>query len=318
MDYLVTVTMNIYNEEKRWLVEAIDSILHQTYQNIQFVIVYDNPQNEELLEFIQDYTKNDKRVQIIVNEENLGVSVSQNRSLAEAKGKFIIKMDADDISLPERIEKQMAFLLKNHLDMVAGERTIINEDSIVTTDISRNLPEKPEKAAKLLRHVNFIIHPSVLYRRELVESVGGYRDFPMSVDYDLWLRAVKKGFKIGVMNEKLIQYRVREKSISHKDLFKLYLVIHYQQDLFKKDVEEDHHTREALDKFLAKSGYYDENEKKRFTEAQNSFIKGKELIATGNKFSGMKLLFHAMTGHKEVRYFMKNTFLFQLKNRILR
>lgn len=316
MNHLVSVTMNVFNEEKRWLREAIDSVLHQTYENLEFIIVYDNPANEELLEFLRNYTKADSRVRIVVNDKNLGVSASQNRSLAEAKGMYIVKMDADDISLPDRIEKQMAFLMEHQLDMVAGERTIINEDSMVTADVTRNLPEKPEKAAKLLRHVNFIIHPSVLYKRELAELAGGYRDFPMSVDYDLWLRAVKKGFKIGVLNEKLIQYRVREKSISHKDLFKLYLVVHYQQNLFRRNNLKEH-TREALEQFMIKHRYYDENEKKKFYTAQEKFIKGKELIASGKKFAGVKLLTEAMAGHREVRYFMKNTLLFQLKNRIL-
>ncbi|MFH5835534.1 glycosyltransferase family 2 protein [Proteiniclasticum sp. C24MP] len=316
MNNLVSVTMNVYNEEKRWIMEAIDSILLQTYENLEFIIVYDNPADEELLVFLENYTEKDGRVRIIVNEKNIGISASQNRSLAEAKGDFIVKMDADDVSLPDRIERQMAFLKKHQLDMVAGERTIINEDSEVTADVTRNLPEIPEKAAKLIQHVNFIIHPSVLYRRKLVESAGGYRDFPMSVDYDLWLRAVKKGFKIGVMNEKLIQYRVREKSVSHKDLFKLYLIVRYQQNLFRKDTQKEH-TREALEKFLMKNGYYDENEKKQFYKAQKKFISGKESIASGKKLKGVKLLAEAMAGHKEVRYFMKNTFLFQLKNRIL-
>lgn len=315
MNELVTVTMNVYNEEKRWLKEAIDSILQQTYTNIEFIIVYDNPSNLELLEFIRNYTKKDHRVQILANEKNLGVSGSQNRGLAASTGMYIVKMDADDVSYPDRIEKQMEFLKEHNLDMVAGERTIINEDSIVTVDVQRSLPEKPHKVEKLLKHVNFIIHPSVLYRREIAESSGGYRDFPMSVDYDLWLRSLRKGFKIGVMNEKLIKYRVRGNSISHKDLFKLYLVIHYQQNLFKENRLQEH-TRESLENYLVKNGYYNEDEKNRFNNAQEKFVSGKALLSSKKKVQGIRLLIEAMVGHKEVRYFMLNTFIFQLKNRL--
>ena len=142
---LVSVLMSTYNESELELRLAIESILNQTYRNIEFIIVSDNPQNTMLQNIINEYQKKDRRIKVILNNENLGLPRSLNKGIEQARGKYIARMDADDISLPNRIEEEMDFMLINNLDMVAALQINIDAVSYTHLDVyKRQLLGKPK------------------------------------------------------------------------------------------------------------------------------------------------------------------------------
>ena len=125
---LVSVVMSVYNEPVDYVTKAIESILNQTWENIEFIIVMDNPSNAELGELIKSYGAQYNNIFIMENEKNMGLPYSLNRAISKASGKYIARMDADDISFPERIEEEVLFLKKNNYDMVASNRIDIDEE----------------------------------------------------------------------------------------------------------------------------------------------------------------------------------------------
>lgn len=273
MEKLVSVNMGVYDEDIAWLEESIASICQQTYRNFEFIIVYDHPTNKEILAFLQGKAKEDERIRLLVNEQNKGMRYSLNRALEASSGEYVLKIDADDVAEADRLEKQLAYIEKEHLDIVATHMRIIDETGAFTGEGSEGLPESPEEVKKMLPLANFIAHPSVFYRREKVLSLGGYREFPMSIDYDLWLRALSAGLSIGIMKEPLLRYRVRKGSISHKDQWKLFLVIAYEQKLYdlRQKGLKDEHSKEALAAYLQAEGYEDGRKKRKFYEAKDAY-----------------------------------------------
>ncbi len=118
---MISVIMSTYNEENMLIRQAVESILNQTYSEFEFIIVLDNPKNIEIANLIQEYASRDKRIVILKNEKNLGLVKSLNKALEISKGEYIMRMDADDISEKDRIEKEYKFLKENNLDLVARE-----------------------------------------------------------------------------------------------------------------------------------------------------------------------------------------------------
>ncbi|MDE6444895.1 MAG: glycosyltransferase [Muribaculaceae bacterium] len=109
----VSVVMGCFGEPSQWIQEAIDSILNQTFSDFEFIIINDNPERKELSDFLEENRLKDNRIKVINNETNIGLTKSLNIGLNESKGKYIARMDADDISLPRRFEKQVKYL-NNH------------------------------------------------------------------------------------------------------------------------------------------------------------------------------------------------------------
>ena len=131
---LVSVIMSVYNGEK-YLVQAIDSILNQTYQNFEFIII-DDCSTDNSSHILQEYAQKDSRIKIIKKEKNIGIKgfiKNLNLGISIAKGKYIARMDADDISLPERFQKQVDFLENNpEITLVGAQLNLINEQNKIT------------------------------------------------------------------------------------------------------------------------------------------------------------------------------------------
>ena len=106
----LSVVMSVYNEPTEWITQSIDSILNQTFRDFEFIIINDNPEREENESLLNSYSQKDKRIVVIKNEQNLGLTKSLNIGINEAKGDYIVRMDADDYSFPERFEKQVQFM----------------------------------------------------------------------------------------------------------------------------------------------------------------------------------------------------------------
>lgn len=184
----VTVLMPVYNGEK-YLREAIDSILDQTFTNFEFIII-DDGSLDNSVEIIKSYQ--DPRIRLIKNEHNQGLVYSLNLGLSLAQGKYVARMDCDDISLPERLQKQIEFLDKNAEIAVVGTWVkIFNEKKGNQTTWQCPIDSLSIKW-NLLFH-NPIPHSSVMFRKDIILSNHGYSQEMLDVeDYDLWRRLASK------------------------------------------------------------------------------------------------------------------------------
>lgn len=207
---LISVVMPVYNAEK-YLVEAIDSILEQTYKNFEFLIINDGSTDSSSI-IIDTYAKQDSRI-IHVRNQNQGISLSLNHGITLAKGKYIARMDADDISLADRFEEQIKFMEKNQNIGVCGTWVdLIGE--IRAGEYKRHPVSDEELKVRLLFSVCFV-HPSVIIRRELLIRTNNFYDpnYTSAQDYELWSR-LKDCTQFANIPKTLMKYRVLSNSVS--------------------------------------------------------------------------------------------------------
>ena len=229
---MISVIMSTYKEDERLLRESIESILNQTYRDFEYIIILDYPDNDVHKSVIEEYAIKDDRIHFYINEKNMGLTDSLNRGLSLCHGEYIARMDADDISLPDRLERQMKYLEKNHYDLIGGITEMINENGSLLYSI-KNVPTDPKKINKALRYSQCIAHPTWLGKKEVFEKNAGYRHMPLCEDYDFTLRAVLNGFVISNLNEPVLKYRMTSNSISRSNLFEQYLYMSYITNEYK-------------------------------------------------------------------------------------
>ena len=211
----ISVIMPVYNGEK-YLIEAIDSILNQTYINFEFIILNDGS-IDRTEEIILSY--DDSRIVYVKNEENLQIVKTLNIGITLAKGKYIARMDADDISYPERLKKQYEFLEEHsNVSVLGTERVVINEWGKV--QLSANIvPLTPKICEWTILFYSPTIHPSTMMRKEDILDIGGYcakKEVEYVEDLKLWVDLIEKGYKIMNLSEPLIKYRVHSTSTTEK------------------------------------------------------------------------------------------------------
>ena len=229
---MISVIMSTYKEDERLLRESIESILNQTYRDFEYIIILDYPDNDVHKSVIEEYALKDDRIHFYINEKNMGLTDSLNRGLSLCHGEYIARMDADDISLPDRLERQMKYLEKNHYDLIGGITEMINENGSLLYSI-KSVPTDPKKINKALRYSQCIAHPTWLGKKEVFEKNAGYRHMPLCEDYDFTLRAVLNGFVISNLNEAVLKYRMTSNSISRSNLFEQYLYMSYITNEYK-------------------------------------------------------------------------------------
>ncbi|MGI5881391.1 MAG: glycosyltransferase family 2 protein [Syntrophomonadaceae bacterium] len=210
----ITVLMAVYNGE-RYLGEAIESILGQSYGGFEFLIV-DDASTDGTSSILKQYALADKRIRLISNESNLGLSRSLNRGLELAKGAYIARMDADDIARPERFATQLVWLKEHPEILVLGSAIqMIDENGC-------QLPTKPPPYRPIeMRWASFfgrqfvVCHPTAMIRRELFDHFGFYAEIPTSQDLELWSRLMYENpYPIANLEEILLDYRVHSNAIS--------------------------------------------------------------------------------------------------------
>lgn len=180
----VTVLMSVYNGE-RFLKEAIDSILNQTYQDFEFLII-DDGSNDGSREIIQTYK--DQRIRFVNNEGNIGLTASLNKGLKLAQGQYIARMDADDVSFPQRLQMQVEFLDRNHEVALLGAWAEVVDDNGKIINTWR-YPTKDCALRWRLLTRNCLVHSSAIYCKDKVLDVGGYNSaITYAQDYELWTK----------------------------------------------------------------------------------------------------------------------------------
>ncbi len=211
----VTVLLSVYNAE-RYLAEAIESILKQTFTDFEFVIINDGS-TDRSLQILQQYVQLDNRIRL-VSRENRGLVTTLNEGVKLAKAPYIARMDADDISYPDRLSYQVEFL-KEHPDYVAiGSKVqLIDEDGDPLRLFSLETSHQDIDSAHLRGEGGAIAHPAVMFRKDKFNAVGHYRsEYIHSEDLDLWLRMAEVG-KLGNLPTLLLDYRQHLQSIGHQN-----------------------------------------------------------------------------------------------------
>lgn len=198
----ITVLMAVHNEELH-LAEAISSILNQTFKDFELIIIND-ASTDSSQKILNSFT--DKRIKIITNKQNMGLTKSLNKGIRLAVGKYIARMDGDDIAQPERLTKQIAFLNThpNH-GAVSTRYILINDNGQFIK--KKNIPLNHETIMQYLYVYNPICHPSAMIRKECFEKLGLYNEnYIVSQDYDLWFR-VSSEYKLANLPDYLIFVR---------------------------------------------------------------------------------------------------------------
>lgn len=208
----VSVIMSVYKEPIEWLCQSIDSIINQTYNNFEFIIICDNPLYLEGKKLLEEYVKKDSRIVLVFNEENIGLTKSLNKGLSIAHGEYIIRMDADDVSMPNRIEKQIKFMDENPDIAASGTSAYIMRGEKL------KYSRRQTSSNYLLSMCIFespINHPSSIFRR-IIDGIEIKYDekYKYSQDYALWLSLLEK-HKISNVDEPLILYRISDEQISN-------------------------------------------------------------------------------------------------------
>jgi glycosyltransferase involved in cell wall biosynthesis len=209
----LSVVMAVYNGE-RFLREAVESVLAQTFREFELVVV-DDGSTDSSLSILKEYTQKDRRI-VVVEAPHRGVAATRNLALARATHKLVAVVDADDRMLPERLERQLWFLEQNRDVSVAcsfayiidahGKRIALSSHPIDTGAGVRSRDPS---------HFLEIVHSSVMAVKEDVLAVGGYRKMDMPLeDRDLWGRLVTSGFRIRCQRERLVEYRLHGSALS--------------------------------------------------------------------------------------------------------
>lgn len=205
---LISVIMSTYNEEK-YIETSLKSLLNQTFKEFEIIIV-DDASTDNTKQLIQNLQ--DERIRLICNEENQGLTKNLNKALKYVTGKYIARMDGDDIAFPTRFEKQVQYMEKHPETMLVSCYTKSFGDS----DLVFALPDDSEvlKVRMLVRPV--YAHPGFMMRRKLIEAGYQYNEeYRTAQDYEFASRVAEK-YKIGLVPEVLLLYRVHKKQISAK------------------------------------------------------------------------------------------------------
>lgn len=271
MDIKISVIMPVYNTKEEYLREAIESILNQTFRDYEFIIINDYC-DEKTTAILAGYQ--DKRIVLVRNDRNLGVTASLNIGLEIARGKYIARMDADDISYPNRFESQYKYMEKHpEIDVLGG-----------WVKMGKELYKSYGKAGNEWRRIRMLFynagvcHPVAFFRKEFLDKYNLKYDIRIkkSQDYDLWCRCVEIG-TISVLPKKVLEYRHHSDQISSKNRDEQ----EYYTDVIRTG---------ELDKICSN---YTERELKQFLDMGSEILSAKELdefwrkILKGNSETGI-------------------------------
>ena len=201
----VTVLLSVYNGE-RFLAEAIDSILCQSYKDYEFIII-DDASTDSTPEILKRYARKDSRIKIVTNPVNLRLAASLNKGISLASGELIARMDADDVSLPDRLEKQVAFMQANPNVSICGTAL-----SVYGSPDTIWLPPLDDHSIRaMLFFESCLYHPTVVMRKRLFNDFSYSSSMLPAEDYDLWSRfAEREEIIFANLPDPLLRYRFHE------------------------------------------------------------------------------------------------------------
>lgn len=209
---LVSVILPIWKPNFNYLKTCIDSIIGQTYSDVELIIVYKKSANydQEFISLIDKYSEN--RIKVI-DDPNKGIAGARNEGILNSRGEFIAQIDGDDFCEIDRFEKQLKFKMERQCDIVGSWAHYITADGKKIMGLQRPVTHQELRKKIVLRTP--IFQSSVLMDREIFDKVGFYNiAFVYAEDYELWLRAMSKGLKFGNVPEYLITLRAEPQSLT--------------------------------------------------------------------------------------------------------
>lgn len=298
---LVSVVMSTYKRPAR-LLKAIDSILTQTYSRFEFIIINDSPDDKKTTIILKRYAQYDNRIKVITNPVNKGLIYSLNAGLDVAKGKYIVRMDDDDISFPHRLEQQVAFMQAHPELAVAGSWV-----SPLGSD--QPYPFQKETDPQMIK-VNLYVgeavisHPSAIIRRSFLEenNIRYDHEFKSAEDRQFWMDIMTAGGLIGNIPEVLVQYRLHA-----ENTIEYYSTQHANVAKFKKQIMKNFLGKSFNENDPICSSYkkmVQENKKRRILDQDKLERKVKHMCPEGEN----------VVHHKQWR----DIFVFETENRICR
>lgn len=271
MDTEISVIMSVFNTKEEYLREAVESILNQTFKKYEFIIINDCS-DEKTTKILEEYQ--DQRIVLIKNDKNLGLTASLNLGLAKAKGRYIARMDSDDISYVDRFERQYNYMEQHPNVDVLGGWVMVGKKINKSYGSAGNEWRK----VRMLFENAGICHSTAFIRKTFLDKYNIKYDVSIkkSQDYDLWCRCLETG-TIAVMPKKILEYRVHESQIS---------VINSDEQMYYKNIIR----KRELDKICQN---YTERELEQFLDMRNEILSSKELdafwrkILKGNREKGV-------------------------------
>lgn len=201
--------MSLYKKEHpEYFREALDSMINQTVKPDEIVIVEDGPLTEELYAVVDEYKEKYKEIfHVFVNEKNLGLGLALNKGLSVCRNELVARMDTDDISKPDRCEKQLKhFKAKPGLSIVGShiDEFIRTPDNVIS---QRKVPITSEAIYEFAKKRSAFNHPTVMYKKSAVLAEGGYSELRRNQDVDLFGRMLYNGYKAENIDESLLWFR---------------------------------------------------------------------------------------------------------------
>lgn len=298
MSKKISILMSTYNEPLSWIDDSINSIIQQTYSNFEFIIICDNPKNTDLVGFLNQKSTEDDRIKLVFNDKNIGLANSLNKAFKISNGDFIARMDADDISKPNRLEIELKYLEEENLDFVSSNVDIIDENSQCIKQANL-IGYEGENLKKVLSVVNVFMHPTFMAKRIVYDQLKGYREFPAAEDYDFVLRAIDAGFKMKHIKDSLLYYRLRQNSMGLGNALVSEKCTKYIQNLHLERIKNisltDSYDKTNLSEFLKVS---DRDKIKYANILYNIKVK--------NRSSKFKIGFHVIKGILISNFFRTN------------
>ena len=207
----ISVIMSVYNGES-YLSEAIDSVLAQSFTDFELIVINDCS-TDQTGALLAQYAARDSRVRVHTNEVNLRLPSSLNKAISLAAGQYIARMDADDICLPDRLEKQYAFMEANPDVALSSCRFMTLKNGVVSSGGCGGKTDHESIKAMLLV-TNPILHPGIIAKADVIRELGYDKNFTCTEDMELWSRFVMANHKVELQSEYLMIYRLHDKQIT--------------------------------------------------------------------------------------------------------
>lgn len=211
----ISAIMSVYNGEA-YLAEAIESVRNQTFENWELIVINDCS-TDSTGDILREFSEKDSRIKVHTNEENLRLPASLNKALDLAVGKFVARIDSDDIALPQRFEKQVEFMNSNPDVMISSCRFMIFKNGVVTSGGGGGRCDFDTIRAMLVI-ANPILHPGVIARADVMKKLRYDTTLTCTEDLEMWSRAAKSDIKIVIQDEYLMLYRIHDKQITSTTL----------------------------------------------------------------------------------------------------
>ncbi len=250
----ISVIMSVYNGET-YLFEAIESVRNQTFKNWELIVINDCS-TDTTADILAEFSLKDERIKVHTNEVNLKLPTSLNKAISLSSGKYIARMDADDICLPERLEKQFEFMEQNPDISLSSCRFMTVKNGVYASGGAGGRCDS-EALSTMLFVANPILHPGVIAKAEVMEKFNYDTTLTCTEDLELWTRMASENHKLQILPECLLIYRLHDKQITSTTLERQHTeVLKIEQKYYGKLLQE---MDEKMKEFYISGIYFKEN-----------------------------------------------------------